>query len=306
MNWENQVPSIFLSYSSKDLVFVCRLAKRLSKDGVRVWLDKADLKIGDSLIHRISEAVEQADFVGAVISHNSITSSWVQKELSMAVAKEIYTDKVVVLPILIDQCDLPDFLKDKLYADFTDRKEFNKAYVKLRETLYPEFLWFQGMFEVRGMRARPYRSGFSSFKFKRARVMIYWHDLGLTKSDALDLISFLDDIGVEGVMARHSNASTPDAVFISQKADQEIVRDVLSALPYDIKYIFPLNYPDPECGASSEFVISVGLHSTHRQSNRPKTEEPKPIDEKALTILLDEELPKDVFKIMLQKLAGNK
>lgn len=127
--------SIFLSHSSKDKIFVRRLAKRLSKDGIRVWLDEADLKIGDPLIHRISEAIEQADFVGAVISRNSVASNWVQKELSMAATKEIAAKKVIVLPILIDQCEIPDFLKDKMYADFTDRKQFNRVYVKLLETL---------------------------------------------------------------------------------------------------------------------------------------------------------------------------
>src|SRR5688500_14605373 len=121
MKYENTMSSIFLSHSSKDRVFVRRPARRLSKDGIPVWLDEADVKIGDSLIRRIGEAIDRADFVGAVISRNSVASTWVQKELSMAATKEIAAKKVVVLPILIDQCEIPEFLKDKLYADFTDR-----------------------------------------------------------------------------------------------------------------------------------------------------------------------------------------
>ena len=314
------MPSIFLSHSSKDKIFVHRLEKRLSKDGIRVWLDEADLKIGDSLAHRISEAIEQADFIGAIISLNSVTSSWVQKELSLAAAKEVTANKVVILPILIDYCDIPNFLRDKVYADFTDRKQFNRVYSKLLDTLGGKPSSYITRASARhyvppyniGTRDKsrmglpPLVRGGGNSLVKRSRVKIYWHDTGLTKADALDLISLLDDIGAEGVMARHINPTTPDAIFINQDADQDLVRDVLSALPYDIKYIFPLDYPDHECGALSDFAISVGLHSTHREDSHPKTEEPKPLGENALTELFDKALTRKAFKIKLWELAGKK
>jgi hypothetical protein len=310
------MPSIFLSHSSKDKIFVRRLAKRLSKDGVHVWLDEADLKIGDSLIDRISEAIEQADYVGAVISYNSLTSSWVQKELSIAATKEIGAKKVVVVPILLDQCELPNFLKDKLYADFTDRKQFNKVYAKLLETLGRNPLLEtinSNISDIRyhkpeirfGLDGTREMAGAYFEVRRRMQIMIFWHDEGLTKTDALDLISLLADLGVQGILARHINPNVPDAVFISPDADQDLVRDVLGALPYEIKYIFPLNYPNYECGALSNYVMSVGLHSTHGQRERPASEEPKPIDTKALKILLDDALPKNVFEMMLRTIAGN-
>ena len=110
--------SVFLSHNSKDKPFVRELAGTLRDSGVDVWLDEAEINIGDSLIEKIGSAIEYTDFICAVISNNSIGSSWVQKELSLAMTKEIANREVVVLPVLLDHCELPHFLKDKLYVDF--------------------------------------------------------------------------------------------------------------------------------------------------------------------------------------------
>jgi hypothetical protein len=129
------VSSIFLSHNSKDKPFVRKLATRLSEEGVVVWLDEAVLHIGDSLIEKISEGIQDMEFVAAIISQNSIASSWVQKELSLAMSKEIKGRQVVVLPIVIDDCELPESLRDKLYADFRDVNEFETSIVKLLKAI---------------------------------------------------------------------------------------------------------------------------------------------------------------------------
>ena len=127
--------SVFLSHNSKDKPFVRKLAARLGDEGIVVWLDEAVLNIGDSLIDKISEAIQDMDFVAAVISQNSIASSWVQKELSLAMSKEIDGRGVVVLPIVIDDCELPESLRDKLYADFRDPASFDRSLEKLLKAM---------------------------------------------------------------------------------------------------------------------------------------------------------------------------
>ncbi len=112
-------PSIFMSHSSRDKFFVRELATRLEQAGVRVWLDEAEMNIGDSLTQKIGDAILRTDFVAAVLSHNSIASEWVQRELQVALQKEFSGKRVVVLPILLEPVAIPPFLADKLYADFT-------------------------------------------------------------------------------------------------------------------------------------------------------------------------------------------
>ena len=104
------MPSVFLSHSSKDKFFARKLAEGLTNRGVTVWIDEAELRIGDSLIDKISGAIQESDYVAAVLSHNSVSSNWVQKELQLAMTKEIGGKQVVVLPIMIDRCEIPPVL----------------------------------------------------------------------------------------------------------------------------------------------------------------------------------------------------
>lgn len=125
------MPSIFLSHSWEDKFFARKLAEKLAEFGVDVWIDEAELKVGDSLIQKISEAIEKTEYVAVVLSHNSVASPWVQKELSIAMTQEIAGKKVKVLPILLEKCEIPEFLKDKLYADFTDLDKFDESLSKI-------------------------------------------------------------------------------------------------------------------------------------------------------------------------------
>lgn len=119
--------SIFLSHSSKDKFFARELAERLEAYGVKVWLDEAELNIGDSLTEKIGAAIEEADFLGVVLSENSVNSEWVQRELQVAMQKELRERRVVVLPLLLEKVDIPPFLRDKKYADFTDPEEYEES-----------------------------------------------------------------------------------------------------------------------------------------------------------------------------------
>lgn len=132
---KNTSKSIFLSHSSKDKFFARTLADHLRGYGIEVWLDEAEINIGDSLTEKIGEAIEGADYVGVVLSHNSINSEWVQRELQIALQKEIKGKKAVVLPILIETVEIPPFLKDKLYADFTSPEKFENELPKLLRAL---------------------------------------------------------------------------------------------------------------------------------------------------------------------------
>src|SRR5262245_31295605 len=119
--------SVFLIHSSSDKPFVRRLSHRLRNADITTWLDEVELKIGDSLLLKLSEAIGSVDFVAAVLSKNSIASSWVEKELQIAMTRELHAKRVVVLPILIDDVVIPNYLSDKVYADFRDHEKFNES-----------------------------------------------------------------------------------------------------------------------------------------------------------------------------------
>ncbi|MEL6438266.1 MAG: toll/interleukin-1 receptor domain-containing protein [Cyanobacteria bacterium J06621_8] len=119
--------SVFLSHNAKDKPFVKRLARDLDNHGIRYWLDEAELKVGDSLIEKIRAGIDDVDFVAVILSSNSISSPWVQREIDVAMNQEISGKKVKVLPIMYEKCDLPGFLLGKLYVDFTDETNYETA-----------------------------------------------------------------------------------------------------------------------------------------------------------------------------------
>jgi hypothetical protein len=118
---------VFISYSSLDKPFARRLEASLRLAGVDVWLDEKKLLIGDSIIKELGNAIDKSDFVVAVLSNHSVRSTWVEKELVLAMTQEQEREAKVVLPIKIDNCIVPTFLRDKLYADFSETVSFDDA-----------------------------------------------------------------------------------------------------------------------------------------------------------------------------------
>lgn len=125
--------SIFISYSHQDKDFVDVLAAMLVKYKARVWLDRWELQVGDSIISRIQEAIQESDALIVVISKASMQSEWCKKELSAGFLRELEEKKVLVLPALKEECDMPVFLREKKYADFT--KNFNDGLADILEAV---------------------------------------------------------------------------------------------------------------------------------------------------------------------------
>jgi hypothetical protein len=74
-------------------------------------------------------------YFGVVLAHNSIKSEWVQTELRIALSRELSGRNVVVLPILMESVEIPVFLRDKVYADFTTPEKAEKAFSHLLRSL---------------------------------------------------------------------------------------------------------------------------------------------------------------------------
>ena len=115
---KSESPKIFLSHSSADKAVVNRIANDLRDRKVPVWFDKWELKVGDSLTQRIEDGIAESSWLAVVLSKSSVQSKWVKKELAAAQAKELQKRSVFTLPLVVDDCEIPLFLLDKVYADF--------------------------------------------------------------------------------------------------------------------------------------------------------------------------------------------
>jgi hypothetical protein len=119
--------SIFISHSSSDKDFVRKLARDIVRHGGTTWVDEAEMQVGDSLVRKIGDGIESAEFLGVVLSPASARSEWVQREVEIAINQEIKGRRVKVLPLLKRKCDIPTFLNGKIYADFSRSSGYHDA-----------------------------------------------------------------------------------------------------------------------------------------------------------------------------------
>jgi len=126
---------VFICHSHEDKPFARRLAIAIAGSGFKVWLDEAEIRIGESLIGKIEAGITDATHLIAVISRASVTSRWCQEELRMALNRQIQGKNIAVLPVVVDDCELPGFLQEKRYADFRIARNFDKSLSELTAAL---------------------------------------------------------------------------------------------------------------------------------------------------------------------------
>ncbi len=131
----------FLCHSSPDKMVVRELYQRLIRDGFYAWLDEEDLIPGQEWDIEIRRAVRESDVVVVCLSRSSITKEgYVQKEIRYAldVAAEKPPGIIFLIPARLDECDVPERLKQWHWVDlFKDKgyERLTKALYKRGETL---------------------------------------------------------------------------------------------------------------------------------------------------------------------------
>ena len=114
-------PDIFISHSSRDKAAALQLAKTLNFCGVDVWLDDWELEVGDSLTDRLSQAMNQSKYIAILITENYNKTVWTKTEYKRALAREQKEQRVVMLPLIVGEAEIPEFLEDKIYIDLREQ-----------------------------------------------------------------------------------------------------------------------------------------------------------------------------------------
>jgi TIR domain/Restriction endonuclease len=108
---------VFLSYAATDQAVVAQIADGLRKGGINVEADAWKLASGDSIEDRVDLAMRTSDLLLVFLSKSSVASRWVKRELSAALVKEMNDRAITIIPVLIEECDIPDTLVDRPYVD---------------------------------------------------------------------------------------------------------------------------------------------------------------------------------------------
>ncbi|HVA66365.1 MAG TPA: toll/interleukin-1 receptor domain-containing protein [Elusimicrobiota bacterium] len=115
----NAKPLAFLSHAHDDHAFAEQIARALTEKGVEVWLDKWEIKAGDSLVQKIfNEGLAKCNCFLILLSASSVKSKWVQEELDSAMVKKIQ-GATKVIPLLEESCEVPVALRHLLWVDLS-------------------------------------------------------------------------------------------------------------------------------------------------------------------------------------------
>lgn len=107
--------TIFFSYSPEDSEFVFSLAKSLREAGAKVWLDQLDIKPGNRRDESVESALKSSHTLLVILSQSSVKSDKVMDEVSYALE-----ENKNVVPVLLEECNIPFRIKRLQYANFTE------------------------------------------------------------------------------------------------------------------------------------------------------------------------------------------
>ena len=116
---------VFISHASEDKDSVARpLAEALRSNGISVWYDEFELRIGDSLRRKIDKGIANSNFGIIVISRDFIHKGWTNYELDGLITRAVNGEQVM-LPIWhnVTKREVIDYspsLADKLARNTTD------------------------------------------------------------------------------------------------------------------------------------------------------------------------------------------
>lgn len=130
---------VFLCHASQDKPVVRDLYRRLlAEDWVDPWLDEERLLPGQDWNLEIEKAVETSDAVVVCVSSTSVDKEgYVQKELRQVldIALEKLYGAIFVIPVKLDNCELPRQLRDRQALDYFPEDRRVAAYDRLKASL---------------------------------------------------------------------------------------------------------------------------------------------------------------------------
>ena len=119
-------PKVFISHASEDKDrFVTNFATKLRENGVDAWLDRWEMLPGDSLVDKIfEEGLKEARAEIIVLSNVSVSKPWVAEELNASIVSRI-SKGTKIIPVVIDDCGVPEALKSTLWERVEDLSNFD-------------------------------------------------------------------------------------------------------------------------------------------------------------------------------------
>jgi hypothetical protein len=111
------VATVFVSHRSPDIDRAERLALSIRAAGHEVWLDRWQLRVGDSVVGGIDRGLADANYLVLCYSSLDVTAPWTAREWMSTLARQLEGADVRLLPVRLSGGEPPAVLADIRYAD---------------------------------------------------------------------------------------------------------------------------------------------------------------------------------------------
>jgi len=131
---------VFLCHSMPDKELVRQIYVKLKQNGFTPWLDEENLEAGHDWEYEIHRAVHRASAVIVCLSKNSLTrEGFVHREIKLAldVADRKPEGTVFIIPLRLEDCDVPQRLNRWHWVDYFTDNGFDKLLKSLQNRLQP-------------------------------------------------------------------------------------------------------------------------------------------------------------------------
>jgi hypothetical protein len=136
MPTEQRPLKVFLCHASGDKPKVRELYRYLRKRGIQPWLDVENLIPGQNWELEIPKAIQLSDAIIICLTNKSIDKEgYVQREIRFALDKalEIPEGRIFLIPVRLEECDLPYSLKKYQWVNLYEEGGYSKLVKALKE-----------------------------------------------------------------------------------------------------------------------------------------------------------------------------
>ena len=120
---------LFLCHANEDKPQVRKVYQRLKVEGFEPWFDEEALLPGQLWRQEIPKALRSSDFILIFFSQTSIRKiGYVQNEFKLALDtwKQIPEGMIHTIPVLLDNCDVPEQFREFHWVALSDERGFQR------------------------------------------------------------------------------------------------------------------------------------------------------------------------------------
>lgn len=124
---------IFISYSHSDEEYARKIKKRLEDlcAGTKIFLSSESVNPGENFVSSIEDALTQAQYFLQILSPKSVMADWPLAERTAALLQDPSGRLGRVIPIIIEDCNLPPLLSIRQWIDLRKKSNFEGGMERL-------------------------------------------------------------------------------------------------------------------------------------------------------------------------------